>query len=329
MPTKGEPAGSRDFRTTDPKARTTARGAVPIRLLKKALRAVGRWTSRLYARPGHFYSPIVDPREIAAERDHLWPTWPVIAGVDWNDDGQRQHLAETFPRYLPLYDYPEMLPDGPDLVDFYTRNPQFSWLDARALFVLLHAWRPHRIVEVGSGYSSLLIADVNRRWFDCGIDVTCIEPHPREFLRNRIDGLTRLIEDKVQHVPLEEFASLAAGDILFIDSSHVAKTGSDVNRICFDVLPALAQGVHIHIHDIFLPHDYPQSWVVDENRSWNEQYLVRALLMYTKAFRVDFGSAYAFHTFPGLVAEALAHPKGLAYGGGSLWLTKLAAPGVV
>jgi hypothetical protein len=295
-----------------------------IRRLLKELRAFRRPPGAPFAPPGHFYSPLVDPAEVAAERDRLWPPKPIVAGVDWNDDGHRQILTETFPRYLPLYDYPELLPDGPSLVDFYTRNAQFSWLDARALFVLLHAWRPRRIIEVGSGYSSLLVADVNRRWFDRGMHVTCIEPYPRAFLKNRIDGLSRLIEDKVQHVPVGEFASLEAGDILFIDSSHVAKTGSDVNRIYFDVLPALARGVRIHIHDVFLPHDYPQSWAVDENRSWNEQYLVRALLMYTKGFRVEFGCAYAFHAFPELVIKALAHPKGHGYGGGSLWLTKIA-----
>ena len=90
-----------------------------------------------------------------------------------------------------------------------------------------------------------------------------------------------------------------------------------------DALPALAPGVHIHVHDIFLPHDYPQSWAVEQNRSWNEQYLVQALLMYTTAFRVEFGCAYAFHTFPELVIKALDHPKGHGYGGGSIWLTKV------
>jgi hypothetical protein len=294
-----------------------------VRKLLRQLRDAAR-TGTPFVPSGHFYSPLVDVTEIAAERARLWPAKPVIKGIDWNDDGHRQILSEVFPRYLPLYDYPEVLPDGPDLVNFYTRNTQFSWLDARALFVLLHAWRPRRVIEVGSGYSSLLIADINRRWFDCAIDVTCIEPYPRRFLKSRISGLSRLIEDKVQRVPIEQFAALAAGDILFVDSSHVAKTGSDVNRIYFDILPALATGVHIHVHDIFLPHDYPQTWAVDENRSWNEQYLVQALLMYTMALRVEFGCAYAFHAFPELVAAALAHPQRRSYGGGSLWLTKIA-----
>ena len=295
-----------------------------IRRLLRELRARRRPPGAPFVPPGHFYSPLVDPQEIAADRDRLWPAKPTVEGINWNDDGHRQILTEAFPRFLRLYDYPELLPEGPGLVDFYTRNSQFSWLDSRTLFVLLHAWRPRRVIEVGSGYSSLLIADVNRRWFASGIHTTCIEPYPRAFLKNRIEGISRLIEDKVQRVSIEEFASLEAGDFLFIDSSHVAKTGSDVNRIYFEVLPTLAPGVHIHIHDIFLPNEYPQSWVVDENRSWNEQYLVRALLMYTKGFRIEFGCSYAFHAFPELVIKALAHPKGHGYGGGSLWLTKIA-----
>jgi len=294
-----------------------------LRRLLRTLRGAPQESRAPFVPPGHFYSPIADPDALAAERLRLWPQKPVLAGIDWNDDGHRQILGEVFPKYIKLYDYPELLRDGSDLVGFYTRNSQFSWLDSRALFVLMHAWRPRRVIEVGSGYSSLLIADVNRRWFDSAIHVTCIEPYPRHFLRNRIDGLSRLIEDKVQHVPIEEFAALEAGDILFVDSSHVAKTGSDVNRIFFDALPALAPGVHIQVHDIFLPHDYPQSWAVDQNRSWNEQYLLQALLMYTTAFRVEFGCAYAHHTFPELVVKALAHPNGRGYGGGSIWLTKI------
>ncbi|HVN35061.1 MAG TPA: class I SAM-dependent methyltransferase [Casimicrobiaceae bacterium] len=294
-----------------------------VRRLLRELRARSRRPDGLWVPPGHFYSPLVDPKEVTAVRERLWPAQPIAGGIDWNDDGHRRLLVEAFPRHLPLYDYPELLPDGPDLVDFYTRNEQFSWLDPRALFVLLHAWRPRRVIEVGSGYSSLLIADVNRRWFGGGIHVTCIEPYPRSFLKNRIDGISRLVEEKVQDVPLEEFAALEAGDILFVDSSHVAKTGSDVNRIYFDVLPALAPGVRIHVHDIFLPHEYPQAWVIDQNRSWNEQYLLRALLMYTRGFRIEFGCAYAFHAFPELVIKALAHPKGHGYGGGSLWFTKI------
>src|SRR5580765_4651207 len=137
-----------------------------LRRLLRAIRGFRRQSRVPFVPLGHFYSPVVDPGELEAERDRLWPAKPVIAGVDFNDDGHRRILTEVFPRYLKLYDYPELLPEEPGLVDFYTRNNQFSWLDARALFVLLHAWRPRRVIEVGSGYSSLLIPAVNRRWFE-------------------------------------------------------------------------------------------------------------------------------------------------------------------
>jgi hypothetical protein len=270
---------------------------------------------------GHFYSPIVDPTELDAAR--LWPERPEIPGIDFDDASHEHILREVFPCFIADYDYPEHLEETPELSQFYTQNSQFSWLDSRTLFVLMRKWRPRRLIEVGSGFSTLLAADVNRRFLGGAADITCIEPYPREFLRNRVDGVSRLIEEKVQNVPLAEFDKLQAGDVLFIDSSHVAKTGSDVNFLYFEVLPRLVPGVRVHIHDIFLPHDYPREWIIDENRSWNEQYLLRALLMHSNAFRVVFGCSYAFWRFPELVRVALAHPQGNAFAGGSFWIERV------
>lgn len=272
--------------------------------------------------PGHFYSPVVDTEALAKERARIWPDDPQVAGVEFDDASHRHVLQDVLPRQLPAYDYPETLPDSDTLSSFYTRNSQFSWLDARALFALLREWRPRRIVEVGSGYSSLLMADVNRRFLGGDCEISCIEPYPRPFLQAGVPGIARLLVQRVQDVPLREFSRLEAGDVLFIDSSHVAKTGSDVNHLYFEVLPRLAAGVRIHVHDIFLPHDYPQDWAVTDNRSWNEQYLLRALLMYSKAFRVVFGCSYAFHRFPEEVRAALALPSAAAFGGGSFWMEK-------
>ncbi len=274
--------------------------------------------------PGHFYSPIVDTEALAEERARIWPADPQVAGIEFDDASHRHVLQDVLPRQLPAYDYPETLPDSDTLSSFYTRNSQFSWLDARALFALLREWRPRRIVEVGSGYSSLLMADVNRRFLGGDCEISCIEPYPRPFLQAGVPGIARLLVQRVQDVPLREFSRLEAGDVLFIDSSHVAKTGSDVNHLYFEVLPRLAAGVRIHVHDIFLPHDYPQDWAVTDNRSWNEQYLLRALLMYSQAFRVVFGCSYAFHRFPEEVRAALALPSAAAFGGGSFWMEKTA-----
>jgi hypothetical protein len=245
-----------------------------------------------------------------------------MLGIDFNDASHRRVLTEHFPRFMPGYDYPERLDVTPELDRFFTRNPQFSWLDARALFVLLQAWRPKRVIEVGSGFSTLLMADVNLRFLDSSAEVICVEPFPRPFLLRGVPGIARLVQAKAQDVALETFTRLQSGDVLFIDSSHVAKTGSDVNFLYFEVLPRLAEGVRIHIHDIFFPHDYPPDWVIRENRSWNEQYLLRALLMFSDAFRVVFGSSYAVHRFPELVQAGLAHPKGHILGGGSFWIER-------
>jgi hypothetical protein len=276
---------------------------------------------------GHFYSPIVDFDDVSARCHEIWPVTASVRGIDFNDAAQRALLTNEFKRFMPDFDYPAVLDDVPDLeadpTRYFTDNSQFGWLDAPALFVLLRTWRPRRIIEVGSGFSSLLIADVNNRWLDGRIHFTCIEPYPRPFLKAKLPGVSRLIEERVQSVPLTEFDELDAGDILFIDSSHVSKTGSDVNFLYFQVLPRLKPGVHIHIHDIFFPHDYPPEWVIGERRSWNEQYIVHALLMYSSGFRVEFACNYAFNTFPELVGDALRLPNERAFGGASLWITKL------
>jgi hypothetical protein len=289
-----------------------------MRLLQRKLAAQDAVTT-LYP-PGHFYSPIVDPSTIDGER--TWPAAPAVAGIDFNDASHEAILTRDFARFHKLFDYPATLPITAELDRFFVDNDQFGWLDCRALFVLLLAWRPRRLIEVGSGFSSLLIGDVNRRFLGGTIDVTCVEPYPRAFLKRGVPGITRLIESKVQDVDVARFAELGAGDVLFIDSSHVAKTGSDVNHLFFEVLPRLAAGVYVHVHDIFLPHEYPRQWVIDQNRSWNEQYLLRALLSGGRNYEVVFGASYAFHRFRELVIDALALPDRAGFGGGSFWMRR-------
>jgi hypothetical protein len=160
------------------------------------------------------------------------------------------------------------------------------------------------------------MADVARRFLDGTTKITAIEPYPRPFLAKI--GV-ELIDAKVQDVPSATFDALQRGDILFIDSSHVSKTGSDVNRLFFDILPRLKPGVRIHVHDVFLPADYPKEWVLGENRSWNEQYVLRALLMDSRRYCVVFGSAYAYWRHREALTRALGLASGAAYGGGSLW----------
>jgi hypothetical protein len=175
------------------------------------------------------------------------------------------------------------------------------------------------MIEVGGGYSSLLAMDVNERFLRNSLEFTCIEPYPRAFLRSGRPGLTELVEERVENLPCEVFERLGAGDILFIDSSHVCKTGSDVHHLFLQVLPRLRPGVRVHVHDVFLPVEYPEEWVLGENRSWNEQYLLQAMLTHSARYRVIFGSSHAAVQYPERVEAALGLPRGRVFGGGSFW----------
>lgn len=269
---------------------------------------------------GHFYSPIVNVGQATTDQHRIWTEYPKILGIDFNDEKQKYLISEIFPTLLRDYNYPDQKSDE---FTFYNSNSQYSWMDSRSLFCLLRYLSPKRMIEIGSGFSSLLVADVNRRFLKNTLQFTCIEPHPREFLVKGVPGITQLISRRVEEVPISTFTELQSGDILFIDSSHVSKTGSDVNYIYFEILPRLASGVHIHIHDIFFPRDYPKEWVLKKGRSWNEQYILQALLMYSAAFEVTFGSAYVFYQYPDLVKRLL---NGNYFGGGSFWIQKRQIP---
>jgi predicted O-methyltransferase YrrM len=268
---------------------------------------------------GHFYSPITDRDTVRAQADKLWAGQTACQGIDFNDAQHIEVLTEWYPRFMPAWNYPfDGDPNTPQ--GFFMGNDQFSHLDARTLFVFLQALKPKRVIEIGSGYSSLLTADVNHRLMNSSFEFTCIEPYPREFLVRGFPGLSRLVQSKVEDLELSEFESLEKNDILFIDSSHVSKTGSDVNFLFFEVLPRLKKGVIVHVHDIFLPHEYPREWAIDHNRSWNEQYLLRALLMHSTRFKPFFGTFYALLMHRALVAQGLGVEEAPAIAGGSFWI---------
>ena len=180
---------------------------------------------------------------------------------------------------------------------------------------------PARVIEVGSGWSSLVTAQVNREYLGGALDFTCIDPYPPEFLQGGVDGISRLIDRQVQEVPVDAFLELRDADILFIDSSHTVKTGGDVTFLVQEVLPRLSPGVVVHFHDIFLPRDYPMDWVLS-GRAWNEQYLVRSFLAFNSAFQILLSVGWLEAYRGDLLAQVLpGYPE--AYGGGgSLWIRR-------
>ncbi len=270
--------------------------------------------------PGHFYSPIVDINFVKHYENYLWrfKKDEEIFGFDINKTEQQKLLELEFTTFLKDFDYPAEKIEG--RITFYEENGMFSGLDSRALFVMVRKYHPNRIIEVGGGFSSLLIMDINKRFFNDTIDIDIIEPYPQDFLEVYcLENKNKLHKILVQDAPIELFEQLQENDILFIDSSHVTKLGSDVNHLFFNILPRLSKGVLIHFHDIFIPDEYPKKWIFEQNRSWNEQYLLQAFLMFNSNFKVLFGSYYAATRLKENVIKAC----GNFYSGGSFWLQKV------
>ncbi len=238
---------------------------------------------------GHYHSPMYDTTELAGERTRLWPATPhATIGVDWRPEAQLELCRTVFARQQRL-EFIERA--GADPTEYHARNDSYSPLDAWVLAGLLEHLRPARMIEVGCGLATLVSARVNRERLDESIELTCIEPHPPELLAGGVPGVSDLRVERVQETPLELFAQLTDGDVLFLDTSHAVKTGGDVVWIFNEIIPRLRAGVYVHVHDVFLPSDYPERWVF-EGRGWNENYLVQAFLAFNREFDVVWGQQY-------------------------------------
>jgi hypothetical protein len=264
--------------------------------------------------PGHFYCPIPDFDKIQSE---LGPefTNPLLMehkGVDFNDEAQLSFLAE-FSKTEEIFANYEV-----DTRLSYSLDQQmFPLGDAFALFGMLHHHSPSQVIEVGSGFSSGIMFDY-RKLCDTQTALTFVEPYPERLvpLLSGEDNY-KLYENDLQEVSLELFETLKSNDILFIDSSHISRHGSDVNYILFDILPMLRPGVIVHFHDIFASFDYPKAWYA-EGRAWNEAFILKAFLQYNTEFKILFFNNYA------QIKHAVAY-RSLKYltGGGSLWIKKV------
>lgn len=233
--------------------------------------------------PVHFYQPIPDSRDLS---DRLWSSPTTMPGVDLNEPMQLS-LLRTFADGF-RHEYEAFPAHSDDPVRFHFGQTAFRSVDAECLYCMIRHFKPRRMIEIGSGVTTLLAAEAIRRNEAEGhpCSFTAIEPYPPTFLRRGVPGLADLLEVKVEDVPLDRFTSLEANDILFIDSSHVIKIGGDVLYEYLEILPRLKPGVIVHCHDIFLPAEYPKKWLVQNRWFWTEQYLLQAFLAFNSAFHV-------------------------------------------
>jgi len=281
----------------------------------------------IHVTPVHFYQPVPDTSRLP---ESLWTQPSALPGVDWNADAQLARLADFAVTYGDEY---AALPigDTPDPFEFRLDNDQFSKVDAEALYCMVRSFKPRRVIEIGSGNSTLLTAQALRAnraddpAYDCRF--TAIEPYPNDVISRGVPGLSELLAVPVQDVGLDVFAELGENDVLFIDSSHVAKVGSDVQYEFLEVLPTVAPGVVVQIHDVFLPYEYPRHLIVDWHQFWNEQYLVQAFLAFNASFEVLWSSAWLHAEHANRLADAFPSYKGMGWPTGmppcSLWLRRV------
>ena len=278
-----------------------------------------RWKSYSKVPPGHFYSPIVNIPEIKEKEDIIWnDEVSSVDGINLETEEQLL-LLKQFSRYYDELPFKKNKTEG---LRYYFENTFYSYTDAIILYSFIRHYKPKKIIEMGSGFTSALMLDVNELFFENEIALKFIEPYPNRLLSLMKDGDNgddKLIEINAQDLDLEIFKSLEKGDILFVDSTHVVKTGSDVNYILFSILPILKKGVLIHFHDIFFPFEYPKKWVYG-GHNWNETYILRAFLMNNNTFKIKIFSHF-IHTFHKTAFKDM--PLSYNNTGGNIWIEKV------
>ncbi len=270
---------------------------------------------------GHFYSPVVNTTELLDDLQRVYSDRS-LSSVDLNAEVQ----IDTFEAISKFFEFLPFTDEKSDRFRYRYDNTSYGFGDACIYWGIIGHFRPQHIVEVGSGFTSALVLDAIES-FRLSTSCTFIDPYPALALAllGTIDPKHLVIESRVQDIDLNLISRLGTNDILFIDSSHIVKTGSDVHFELTEMLPRLNSGTIIHFHDVFYPFEYPQKWTLNDNKSWNELYYLHTFLMYNGAFEIiyfnDYFAKIQRPTMASLpirtVDRILLNP------GGGLWLRKL------
>ncbi len=263
----------------------------------------------------HYYEPLVNPSRLRLPLDAARP----LPGVSWSDEEQLA-LLDRFDFNTELV---ELARDCSGDLAFRFDNPAYGPGDAEMLYNFLRHHKPRQLIEIGSGHSTLLARralDRNRAEGSPCRHV-CVEPYENPWLERL--GV-EVLRQRVEEADPRLFAGLAAGDVLFIDSSHVIRPQGDVLHECLRLLPSLSRGVHVHFHDIFTPRDYPEEWIRRDVLLWNEQYLLEAFLCHNRDFRITWMMHHLASTHRDRVCTRCPilreHPDRT---GASFWLEKI------
>jgi predicted O-methyltransferase YrrM len=275
-----------------------------------------------FVSPGNFYSVIPNITNDYNNNDTKF------INLDFNEESHKLILNEIND-YLVNFDKEFghiNVPERQNNLQYTLLNGAFEWMDARLLHYFLQKNKPKKIIEIGSGNSTLLMYNT-KQMFNLDVDITCIEPYPTDYLEKLHNtGKITLIKDCLENIDVNMFSTLTENDILFIDSSHVLKLDSDVMFYFTKIFPLLNKNVLIHIHDIFFPHDYPLEWL-KEGRFWNEQYFLYIFLQYNTKFSIKFCNSYSGYKYDNeletIQKETYERKNNITdkiFSGGSIWL---------
>jgi hypothetical protein len=281
------------------------------------------WEAKgFHVTPNHFYQPVPN---ISTLKTNLWDRRSELPGVEMNAVPQLELLSEFRAKFKREYD---CLPiDKPALPhQYYVRNGTYAEVDGEVLYCMIRHFNPLKMFEIGGGFSTYLSAQAflkNKESFGTQGELVSIDPYPADLLLKGFPGLSRLVTKTVQEVDLSEFRQLRENDILFIDSSHVLKIGSDVQYEYLEILPNLNKGVIIHIHDVFLPAEYPKEWVLKDYRFWTEQYLLQSFLAFNNSFEILWAGSYIHLNYPERLADAFRSYHASESWPASFWIRKI------
>lgn len=252
--------------------------------------------------PRHYYSPVPQREDLA--ESGFWDEVSKLRGLEMREAEAIRFLETRLPPYLVEFRscFPVENTAGTD--GFCVINGVYMAVDAHVYYGMLRDLKPRRVIEVGSGQSTRVAVEAVRRNAAEGqpqAEILAIEPYPSSILRAlAADRQITLLERRVQEVPITEFEALEAGDVLFIDSTHVLREGGDVQCEYLEILPSLKPGVHVHIHDISLPRRYPRVYNL-QGIYWNEQYMLQAFLCFNRMFEVTWPGNYLLLRQPALM----------------------------
>lgn len=267
--------------------------------------------------PGHFYSPIPSIEDIRIPLPTIH--YKKILSIDFNINTQL-FIINKFRKYYKKL--PFKIKKSKNF-NYFFENPNYSYGDAIILYSFIMFLKPKTIIEIGSGYSTALMIDINKIFFKNKIKIISIEPYPN-LLKTVISKEDHkkfiLLPEKIQNVNKKIFKLLKQNDILFIDSTHISKYQSDVNKIFFEILPDINKNVYIHFHDIFYPFEYPKIWL-EQGYHWNEIYLLRAFLQYNNNFKIVFFNNLLWNFFKKDLLKSF--PLFSKNPGGAIWIKKI------